>query len=125
MSLGTTNPGRALVYIVAIVAAVGSFAITQGSEIVAPPYTLTPRTVYGVIAPLIVVVVALGQLFGSDTPVGEKITLTHVAIGITWAIYLLAGVALVIAGYTGWVVLGNLAIAISAGLIFGYLYTRK
>ena len=116
---------RAIVYVFALVAAVGSFAVTQGPELADRSVTFTPDTMFGIIAPLIVVVVALGQLFGSRTPVSEGITLTHLAIASVWVVYLLAGIGLVSVGYTGWMVLLNLLVAVSAGLIFGYLYSRR
>lgn len=124
MDSRTTNPKRTLLYVAVLIAAVGSFAVSQGQTIFNQPMTITPETVFGVIATLIVVVVALGQLFGSDTPVNEEITFTHLAVATMWAIYLLAGVVLVVTGNTGWVVLANLLIAVGAGLLFGYLYTR-
>lgn len=121
MGPDTTHPWRRGIYVVALVAAVGSFAVTIASE----PLTFTPRTVFGVTATLIVVVVALGGLFGSNTPVREGVTYAHLALVLVWLVYLFAGVALVLAGFTEWVVLSNLAIAVGAGLLFGYLYTRE
>lgn len=125
MNHDTTHTGRALIYVFALVAAVGSFAVTQGPVLLERGLTLTPTTVFGTIAPLIVVVVALGRLFGSETLVTEEITLTHLAVVVVWAVYLLAGLALLSAGFTGWVVLVNVAIAVSGGLIFGSLYSRR
>jgi hypothetical protein len=125
MNFDTTHKGRALVYVFALIAAGGSFAVTQGPVLLKRGLTFTPRIVFGTIAPLIVVVVALGRLFGSETLVTDEITLTHLAVAAVWAVYLIAGLALLSAGFTGWVVLVNVAVAVGAGLIFGYLYSRR
>lgn len=109
-------------YAVVLAAAVASFAVSQGQSLVAPQPAITPQTVFGVLATLIVIVVALGRLFGSDQSVQEGWTLTHAAVAGVWALYLLAGLGLVLTGFTGWVVLGNLTVAIVAGLGFWFLY---
>lgn len=109
-------------YLIVLVAAVASLAVSEGQNLASEPTALTPQTVYGVLAALIVAVVALGQLFGSNQPVQEGWTFTHMVIAGVWALYLLSGLILVLAGFTGWVVLGNLAIAILAGIIFWLLY---
>lgn len=121
MVVRTTNPARTALYVVTLVAALASFAVTEG-PLLTQPAALTPRPVFGVLVPLLAVVVSLGHLFGSDQPVQEGWTLTHVALAGVWGLYLLAGLVLVSAGFTGWVVLGNLTIAIAAGLAFWLLY---
>ena len=117
--------GQTAIYVFAVVAAVGSVAVTLGPDLVDQSVTVTPETVFGTIHPLIVVVVALGRLFGSETPVTDEVTPIHLAIAAVWAIYLLAGLALLSAGFTGWVVLVNVAAAVAGGLIFGYLYSLQ
>lgn len=125
MKLRTIGPGRAALYAVVVVATIASFAVSQGLTLFTGPGKLNPRLVFGVLATLIVVVVALGRLFGSDQTVQEGWTLTHIAVASVWTLYLFSGLGLVLSGFTGWVVLGNLAIAVVAGLAFWYLYDPK
>lgn len=125
MRMATTNPARAALYAVVLVAAIASFAVAEGRTIASGSSVFTPRTVFGVVATLIIVSVALGRLFGSDQSVQEGWTLTHVALAGVWTLYLLAGIGLVLVGYTGWVVLANLLVALGAGLAFWYLYDEQ
>ena len=120
-----TTPKRAVIYLTAIVAAIGSFVLSQGPALTNTNTAFIPRNVFAAIAMLIVVVVALSQLFGQNTPVSEGITVTHVAVAVVWVLYLLAGVGFVINGSTGWVVLGNLAIAVGVGIIFLISYAKQ
>jgi hypothetical protein len=125
MRMRTTDPARAALYAVVLVAAIASFAVAEGRTIVSGVSVFTPRMVFGVLATLIVVTVALGRLFGSYQSVQEGWTPTHVALAGVWTLYLLAGIGLVLVGYTGWVVLANLLVAIGAGLAFWYLYDKQ
>lgn len=116
------KPRRAVFYTVVFVSAVASFAVSQGQRVVAAPAMITPNTVFGVLATLLVAVVSLGRLFGSDQSVQEGWTFTHGLIAGIWALYIVAGLMLILVGFTGWVVLGNLTIAIVAGVTFWLFY---
>jgi hypothetical protein len=117
------NPEQKALYVSVIAVAVASFAVSQGQAIVTAPNSLTPRVVFGLLATLTVVVVALGRLFGSEQSVQEGWTATHVTFTVVWAAYLLAGLGLVVAGFRGWVVFVNLAIPVVSGVLFWYLYS--
>lgn len=122
MNLRTTDLRVRALYGVVIVVAVASFVVSQGQTVVSGSWDFNPRLVFGFLATVLLIVVALGQLFVSDQSVQEGWTLTHIAVASVLALYLLAGVALLLSGFTGWVVLGNLAIPIVAGIAFWIVY---
>jgi len=106
-----------------IVAAVASLTVSQGQAIVTPRSVFTPRVVFGFLAALAVVTVALSQLFGSQQPVREGWTTTHITTAVAWAVYALAGLGLIVVGFRGWVVFANLAVSVGGGVLFWYLYS--
>jgi len=117
------NPEQKALYVSVIAVAVASFAVSQGQAIVTAPNGFTPRIVFGFLATLAVVTVALGRLFGSEQSVQEGWTATHVTFAVVWAAYLLAGLGLIVAGFRGWVVFANLAVPVVGGVLFWYLYS--
>jgi hypothetical protein len=62
----------------------------------------------------------MGQLLGALIEIDEGFTLAHLSVGIVWAAYILAGIVFVLMGDVGLIVIGNMAIAISAGLFLIY-----
>lgn len=121
MNLGTTDPARAALAALAIVAALASFAVTEGATILRSPADLSPNVVFGVLMTLLVIVIALGFLLGTLQPIDEGVTFTHLAVGIVWAVYLLAGLAFISVGYTGWIVISHLIVGVGGGVAFWWL----
>lgn len=123
--MDTANPSQTALYVSVIAVAVASFAVSQGQAVVTAPRIFTPQVVFGFLTTLAVVTVALGRLFGSEQPVREGWTATHVAFAVVWAAYLLAGLGLVAAGFRGWVVFANLAVPVVGGVLFWHLYSPE
>lgn len=120
--MSIAKPGQKALYVSVTAVAVASFAVSQGQAITTVPRSFTPRVVFGFLATLAVVTVALGQLFGSGQSVREGWTATHITFAVVWAAYLLAGLGLIAVGFRGWVVFANLAIPVVGGVLFWYLY---
>ena len=120
--MNVTSPGQKALYASVIAVAVASFAVSQGQAIVTAPNSFTPRIVFGFLATLTVVTVALGRLFGPEQSVREGWTVTHLTIAAVWAAYLLAGLGLIVVGFRGWVVFVNLAVPVVSSVLFWYLY---
>jgi hypothetical protein len=121
--MNVANPEQKALYVSVIAVAVASFAVSQGQAIVTAPNSFTPRIMFGFLATLAIVTVALGRLFGSGQSVQEGWTVTHVTFAVVWAAYLLAGLGLIVAGFRGWVVFANLAVLVVSGVLFWYLYS--
>ena len=122
MNQRTIDLGRSALFTVVVVVAVISFAISHWQSLVTGSWNLNPQLVFDVLITIFGIVVCLGYLFGSAPTSQEEWTFTDIAIASVWALYLLAGLAFVLSGFTGWVVLAHLAIAIGGGLAFWYLY---
>jgi len=117
--------GRSALFTVVVVVAVISFAISHWQSLVTGSWNLNPQLVFEVLVFLLFIVICLGYLFGSAPTSQEEWTFTDIAMASVWALYLLAGLAFVLSGFTGWVVLTHLAIAIGGGLAFWYLYNPE
>lgn len=123
VSVNLTDSGQRALYVSVVAVAVGSLAVSQGQAIVTSRSILTPRVVFGFSTTLVIVTVALGRLFGSQQPIREGWTATHVTTAVAWATYSLAGIGLVAVGFRGWVVFANLAVSVGGSVSFWYLYS--
>lgn len=121
MANTTTTQNAITVIFIVVVGVAGALAygpaITGG--------TLAPDAVLGVLAFTGLIAVTAGRLFGSEQAVQEGITKTHVVVGIVWAVYLFAAVGFVVAGNTGWIVLGHLVVNVVGIVTALVLFQRQ
>ncbi|WP_435319410.1 hypothetical protein [Haloarchaeobius sp. TZWSO28] len=119
------NPTRAAAYAFLLVATVFEFAVTEGAAIAAGSVSFTSEFVFGTIVSVLLVVVAVGGIWGERTPVHERWTPAAVALAVVWTAYLVAGVAFLLAGSTDWTVLVHTALAVGGVVVFAYLSWRE
>lgn len=117
---------RRRVVIGAVGVLAGGFALLAGEPlaVVRSPLAASPREVFAVLVPAIIVVVGLTMVFGTETPVHESFTLSAAVLPFVIAVYLLVAVALVARGHTGWVTLSHLAVAAGGASVLAYSVFR-
>ena len=125
MAATTRSRSQRVIATVAILASIAVVLITTGLD--DPGIPVTPTRVFGVVVPALVIAVGIDMLVGSGVAVGDDAfpTLSQALVGLVWAGYLGAGLAFLVAGYTGWIVLTHLAIAIGAGALVAVGLARR
>lgn len=117
MAATTRSRSQRVIAIFAILAAVVAVLVTTGLN--EPPVSLTPASVYGLVVPGLVIAVGIDMLVGAAVEAGDDgfPTLSQALVVLAWTCYLGAGLAFLAAGYTGWIVVTHLVIAVGAGVV--------
>lgn len=124
MSLLASDRWRVVLGAAVVLAALFALVTADLLAVVRSPFAASPGEVYGVLVPVIMIVVGLSFVFGSETSVHESFTLGGGVVVAVIAVYLLVSVGLVATGHTGWVPLTHLAISASGAIVFAYSVFR-